>query len=328
MVNQPDIIMEEGQLHQLISKYLSGTATGQEREQVLAWYREHNAQTVEWPAEQEDERQQIKKRVLAHLHQHIQQEQKNNYHFGRWLVAASIFLISTFAYLYRTNISDWLLPVKQQYAVTQYGEHKVITLPDSSKVSLAGGSVLQYPDHFTSNTREVSFSGEAFFEISKDKKHPFIIHSDNISTKVLGTTFDLTAYKEQKAITVTLLTGKVAFSNSKNTVTILPNQRAVYVKESRTITKQDYPDAEKMLARRDGNFQYDSVPVSDVIADLRHNYNLNIVINGDIGNCKFYGRLKPDESPDQFLKKMCMIMNATLDKQGNTYIITGGGCMN
>jgi len=227
MVNQPDIIMEEGQLHQLISKYLSGTATGQEREQVLAWYREHNAQTVEWPAEQEDERQQIKKRVLAHLHQHIQQEQKNNYHFGRWLVAASIFLISTFAYLYRTNISDWLLPVKQQYAVT-----------------------------------------------------------------------------------------------------ILPNQRAVYVKQSGTITKQDYPDAEKMLARRDGNYQYDSVPLNEVIADLRHNYNLNIVIYGDIGNCKFYGRLKPDESPEKFLKKMCMIMNATLVKQGNTYIITGGGCMN
>ena len=319
--------MDEDQLHQLISEYLNGTATAQEREQVLAWYREHNEQTVEWPAEQVDERQEIKNRVFAHLQQHIQQEQEGSYHLGRWLAAASILLICTFTYLYKTKIYYWLIPVKQQYAVTQYGEHKIITLPDSSKVLLAGGSRLQYPNHFRGNTREISFSGEAFFNVTKDKKHPFIIHTGTVSTKVLGTTFDLTAYKEQQAITVTLLTGKVAFSDSRNTVTILPNQRAVYVKQTGRIAKEDYPDAQKMLARSNGNYEYDSVPVSEVINDLRHNYNLNIVVNGDAGNCQFYGRLKAGESSDTFLKKMCMIMNATLDKKGNTYIISGGGCM-
>lgn len=318
--------MTEEQIRKLSIKYLNGTATPEERETLLIWYRQIDME-VDWPSEHSQEPDAIHDRVLVNLQQHIRSsEQRGRISIGRWIAAASILVVCSLLFLEKHNLHNLLYPAKQLYTSTKYGQHKFLSLNDGTKVWLAAGSSIQYPSRFDGRTREVSFHGEAFFEVAKDKEHPFIIHTGNISTKVLGTTFDLNAYKEQKQIIVTLLTGKVAFYNKTSTVTILPNQRAIYNKDKNKIISENYPNAQQMLARRDGSYDYNNLPVSDVIEDLKRNYNLQIVIDGPIDQCLFYGRIRQDEDPEKFLRKLCLVMNASLKKEGNAFRIMGGGC--
>ncbi|MGN6568623.1 MAG: FecR family protein [Flavipsychrobacter sp.] len=240
-------------------------------------------------------------------------------------IAASIILI-TLLFLNRDRISDILHPVRYEHMATLRGERKTVKLSDGTEIWLSPASALTYPDHFTGKTRDITLTGEAFLEVAKDHAHPFTVHTGKITTTVLGTSFDLKAYPEEKNITVTLLTGKVSFSNGKQEAIILPNQRAIYQKTDKRIIKQDYPAAQSMLARRDGNFQYNTVPVSEVIADLRRNYNMNIVVTDNTGECDFFGRLNNGEDADTFMRKLCMVIGANLTKNGNTYIISGGSC--
>lgn len=318
--------MNEEQIRELSIKYLNGTATPEERQVLLSWYRQTD-QEITWASEDGTELDKVHDRVLINLQHHIRSNKKQSKNSAvRWVAAASVLLLCTLAFIERDQIRQLFSPVQQLFANTKYGERKIITLTDGTKIWLAAGSRLQYPSAFDGHTRDVSFSGEAFFEVAKDKAHPFIIHTGNITTKVLGTSFDLSAYKEQKQITVTLLTGKVAFSDGRKSVFILPNQQAIYQKEKGTITSENYPDAQQMLARRDGNYEYNNLPVAEIIEDLKKNYNLDITVDGPIDQCLFYGRIRQDEDPEKFLRKLCLVMNATLKKEGNAFRIMGGGC--
>lgn len=241
-------------------------------------------------------------------------------------VAASLLLLATL-FVSRARIEGLLHPVHYLSVFTQTGQRKMVSLSDGTKIWLSPVSTLSYPDRFSGKTRDISLTGEAFLEVAKDHAHPFTVHTGKITTTVLGTSFDLQAYPEEKNITVTLLTGKVSFSDGRRQAIIIPNQRAIFRKADKAILKQDYPGAQAMLARRDGNFQYDNVPVSEVIADLRRNYNMNIVVEGNAGSCDFFGRLKNDENADTFIRKLCMVIGANLAKDGNTYIISGGNCL-
>ena len=96
---------------------------------------------------------------------------------------------------------------------TGTAQRKTIQLPDGTQVWLSPSTLVEYPSVFEGAARKVKLSGEAFFEVAHDASHPFIITSDNIQTKVLGTSFNIQAYHNQKKIAVMVVTGKVKISN-------------------------------------------------------------------------------------------------------------------
>ncbi|NQX42446.1 FecR protein [Pedobacter steynii] len=100
--------------------------------------------------------------------------------------------------------------------VNPRGVRSRITLPDSSMVYLGAGSSIRFPEQFAGNERTLMLSGEAFFEITKDSKRPFVIHTGKIQTRVLGTSFKITAFKGE-ALSVEVATGKVQVSRLENT---------------------------------------------------------------------------------------------------------------
>lgn len=102
-------------------------------------------------------------------------------------------------------------------AQTKATEIKTIVLPDGSTVKMNSGSSLKYPDHFTADTRDVYLSGEAFFDVKKDPEHPFIVHTEQLAVKVLGTAFDVKAYQNDAFTETTLIRGKVSISLKNNT---------------------------------------------------------------------------------------------------------------
>ncbi len=150
-----------------------------------------------------------------------------------------------------------------------------IELPDGSRVYLHPGSRLVYPSCFYGETREVKLSGEAYFVVTKDNQHPFIVTTNRSQTQVLGTEFDVTSYGGQPE-SVTLITGSVSFKSAtlQDAVIITPGQ---YV----TIDATGNPlissiDTDPYTMWRDGYFYFDQQQLKDVLTELGRYYDVSI----------------------------------------------------
>ncbi|HEY4206426.1 MAG TPA: FecR domain-containing protein [Puia sp.] len=148
---------------------------------------------------------------------------------GRWMVsigvAASLLLAVSAIYLLSTK------PVgaTANEVTTKRGSVSRVTLPDGTQVWLNSDSKLSYLGDFT-KVREVSLSGEAFFDVAKDESRPFIIHTDKINVRVLGTAFNVKSYPADEAVEATLIRGKIEVTfNDRPTEKIIlkPNERLV-----------------------------------------------------------------------------------------------------
>lgn len=131
--------------------------------------------------------------------------QKKYYRILWGAVAASILLCW---FLFRTNENTGVKPINNTVS-TKAGDKANINLPDGSKVWLNGDSKITYVEDFQNKTREVYLSGEAFFDVAKDKTKPFIIHTRTINLKVLGTAFNVRSYDNEKETETALVHGSV-----------------------------------------------------------------------------------------------------------------------
>jgi len=322
--------MEEDQIDLLIKKYLDNTASPEEINALNDWYRSVNKEPLTSPYQNIEEELSAKQSMLAGLQQRIKFDQqpvkKNRNHLYKYAAVAAIIIIGS-VYALRYSIYGQLFnPVKQLTAATAFGQHQIIHLPDGSTVWLSPGSKITYPAKFAAELREVDFEGEAYFKIAKDKSHPFIIHTGQTHTKVLGTSFNVKSFKNQGSIEVALVEGKVSFGNGQSEVTLLPHEMVVYNKADQQLNKSKITDISAILMRREGEFQYDNARIQDIAEELTRNFNVPIKIEGGVKSCTFYGRIKKNESIDKFLQKMGIIVNASVTKSANGYLIKGGGC--
>ncbi|MEY8592188.1 FecR domain-containing protein [Butyricimonas hominis] len=158
---------------------------------------------------------------------------------------------------------------KEEYhrlLVPRGGEYAVI-LDDGSRVWLNSESELRYPVAFGATEREVYLEGEAYFEVKQDEKRPFVVVAREVSTRVLGTEFNVQAYKE-KAINVTLVKGCVAVrggGKDAGEVTLKPGENAAWTGDSFMVEQVDML---KYTAWKDGFFYYDNVRLEDILNEL------------------------------------------------------------
>jgi transmembrane sensor len=322
--------MEEDYLRILIKKYINNTATEQEKELLMSWYRENSSEEQVLPYQDETEEIEAKEQLFQNIRRQIRSSQRRSWFISPlWYKvagAAALFIMIVWLTLKIDVFTNKQSPQKRNMVSTRLGEHRTIKLSDGSVVWLSSGSRVEYPAHFGATSREISFDGEAFFDVAKDKRHPFIIHTLGTSVKVLGTTFNVHAFKESSDITVSLITGKVDFSYQNGRVQLSPKQRIIYNKSKQTVRKQPITDADAITGRRLGRYEYKNITVEAIADDLHKNFNVNIKVEGGVKKCLFYGRKTPQESPQRFLQKMALVVNASLVKINNTYLIKGGGC--
>nr|WP_253906447.1 FecR domain-containing protein [Chitinophaga sp. SYP-B3965] len=210
--------------------------------------------------------------------------------------------------------------VPEQTWLTGKGERKKIRLPDSSLVWLAPCSELKYQE------RKVVLSGEAFFEVATNAEHPFIIHTQSLTTKVLGTAFNIHAYPEDTLITVTLLNGSVLLKEGEKEQRLMPMQKGFFGKRSGYLSYVDDPDAALMLQRREGEIEYNNVKLGIIIEDMQRLFNVTIAIEEEAKDCLFYGRLKANEDIETFLAKLSRVIGVKVDTKGHKYFILKGKC--
>lgn len=192
---------------------------------------------------------------------------------------------STAAAVLLLCLSTWTVYLYMQpvsiETVSTLAETRTVHLPDGSTVTLNHYSSISYPEKFKSDNREVELSGEAYFEVSKDKKHPFIVQTETIDVQVLGTHFNVEAYRDNPDIRTTLLTGSVAVSNKSNSVRMIlkPNEIAIYNKVEQKLTRKALENAKDEISWRHGEFIFDDLPLQDIARELSNSFGTSISIS-------------------------------------------------
>jgi transmembrane sensor len=201
---------------------------------------------------------------------------------------AAILILPLLIYAGYVTVRNASLKKQEEYVVMQtissrQGMVTQFDLADGTKVWLNSGSALQFPNSFTGNLREVKLTGEAFFKVSKNEKQPFRIHAKDLNIEVLGTSFNVVSYDDERQAEVVLVEGKVKLSAEKDLVKkefgeMLPGQRAVYSEITQTVQKQKVA-IDKYIAWRDGNLIFRDDKMEDVARRLSRWYNVEIIIN-------------------------------------------------
>jgi len=148
-----------------------------------------------------------------------------------------------------------------------------ITLSDGSHIWLNAHSSIKYPEKFD-NTREVFLDGEAYFEIAHDSAHPFVVHTSNTQTRVLGTKFDIRSYASENHTTLTVTEGKVGFGNVAKQVILTVNQKAEFDKLSGNVLKVENDNC-NFMSWKTLDFDFDNQPLETVFKTLAEVYHFN-----------------------------------------------------
>lgn len=183
------------------------------------------------------------------------------------------------------------------------GQYQVV-LPDGSRAWLNAASSLRFPSSFKSmKNRKVELSGEAYFEITKDKDHPFIVESKDQVVEVLGTHFNISNYAGDEISKTTLLEGSVriaAVSSNKNSSSILqPGQQAKISKENIEIANVD---AEADVAWKNGYFKFTDNRIEDIMRQISRWYNVEVSYEGKASDEVYNGRISRFKNISQVLK--------------------------
>ena len=252
-----------------------------------------------------------------------------------WLKIAALWLVigsATMFLLYRhfSDRHNGQIRRHSQQLVTTNGQRKFIQLFDGTKVWLSPSSSLNYADQLINNFREVSLDGEAFFEVAKDKKHPFIIHSGRMQTEVVGTSFNVKSFSKQNIYNVTVVTGivRVSMMSAKkeklSEVILKPKQQAIYNNAQATLSDKSVTTVDPVVKKRDGILSYDGIPVPEVVADFRRYYNQAIELENKSATCLCYGEFDTSKPIDIVLRQLATSIGATVRQTDQGYLIEGG----
>lgn len=175
---------------------------------------------------------------------------------------------------------------------TAKGETYMVILPDKSKVWLNTASSLTYNAVLNdAGKRVVKLSGEAYFEITKDKGHPFVVKTNKQEVEVLGTHFNVNSYADEGQIKTTLLEGSVKVSpltGSLDKAILTPGQQSIFTDKGISVVQADAGEA---VAWKNGYFRFDEEGIESIMRKLSRWYNIEVYYDGPIPDEQFSGRI-------------------------------------
>ncbi len=337
--------MEQEDFQQILKKYLQGEATTEEKRLIDKWYNSMEGNIYQYDISDES-------RLEARLWSAISVRLKNSrskektrkiFHWCTTGVAASI-VVALIGYYIADNY-----PKVDRHVLTS--EHKpsfswkritntknvpeLFVLPDQSKVTIEPGSKLRFSSEFDEVIREVYLEGEAFFEVSKNAKRPFLVYANDVTTKVLGTSFTVKAIQQEKQVTIAVRTGKVSvYTNNKNTrfnqneeIILTPNQQVVVDQTRKKVSKKLVDNPQVIIpAEEVSRMRFEEAPVSEIFKALEKVYGVEIVFDEDLLSSCELTTIIADKDIFSRLNIICDAIGASYVLQNGTIIIKSAGC--
>lgn len=186
---------------------------------------------------------------------------------------------------------------------TQSGRQYKLQLPDSTNVWLNAASSITFPTAFTGSERQVTISGEVYFEVAKNQSKPFRVAADNMLITVTGTHFNVKTYADEPLFTTTVLEGGVKVSRNNKTVTLSPNEQALsYANGSLSVNTN--LNISEIMAWRQGLFHFESADLPTILRELGRWYDLEVSYEGTISKDKFFVIVNRNSSLSTILKAL------------------------
>ncbi|MBQ7531253.1 MAG: FecR domain-containing protein [Paludibacteraceae bacterium] len=281
-------------MKELFAKYLSGTATSEERENLLRHLRDDELLAGWLRADIEytegNMPEPIRERILRNIYSSASpvrntydQAKHRTVVWRRWQVAAVVIAVVALSAalgwsLLRQQPAGTDMPMGDFVVSTGMGEHSHVTLPDGTLLTLNAQTTVRY--NLLSGTRHAVVDGEAFFEVARDTLHPFIVQAAQAQVTCLGTAFNVRHYADENNVAVVLVEGKVRVSANEAEVTMEPDSRVLYDCNTRTLSKHSVQSSD-YTCWLSGEVKYNNQTLEEIAAELSRNYNIAMVITND-----------------------------------------------
>jgi ferric-dicitrate binding protein FerR (iron transport regulator) len=185
-------------------------------------------------------------------------------------------------------------------ATPRGGQYKVV-LADGSEVWLNASSSLRFPTAFTGNQREVELTGEAYFEVAKNKEKPFRVKVGDMQVNVLGTHFNINAYADESAVKTSLLEGSVKITKGKISGLLKPGEQGTLKWNDDKLEIKD-ADMNEVMAWKNGLFQFEGADITTIMKQISRWYDVEIVYSGKVPVRRFEGKISRDAQLSDVLK--------------------------
>lgn len=245
-----------------------------------------------------------RKTILSSLHYQI-----------TTLAAVLIVCILSITYVSLTNKTVYKTVFSQN-------NKKLITLPDNSKVWLNAHSSIRYPTKFNEKRRVVTLKGEAFFDVTENSDFPFIVSTDNIKIKVLGTRFLVKESISSDEVITVLESGSISFTTILNSREYIlePNEKITY-NESRDLINVEKININNYLAWLDNRLIFENTPIEIVFDRLSQWYNVDIILNNEAIKTIPVSFIVDEEPLDEVLKTLQIIAPFEYEHINNRILI-------
>ncbi len=342
--------MNRRNFSQLLQKYLDSNCSAAEKELVESWFSLLDDEE-RWQQLSKKDLQEIEQKLWIRLQASsasfdVTQNTPAPSKIFRFrstfkIPAAVLFFLAGAALVYKLaqsslpasgtlTVAGWLKKTNENTKPIS------VIFEDGSRIELTGGATVYYPQHFEKNRREVKIEGTAFFEIAKDSAKPFYVHSQDIVTRVLGTSFWIVYDKVKKESAVEVVSGKVSVYKRDATeekkpvetegVLLKPNEKVIFNTTEKVFVTAlvDAPipvkiDSVQTAVKR---FVYDETALAIVIRDLETEYGISILLSDEgLNNLQFTGNVS---SLDYYakLKSICKSLQVSYEIKGNRILLT------
>lgn len=284
--------MQDKKLHINLLKYLDGeNISEQEKTDILRWLEENKdnkryADLINRISREKKYFNQLKAIDLdQHLNRFRNNTGRNKLHKmqGRTnillrIAAAILILIIASVTIYFARFRD----VGRIQQVSSMQENTSVLLSDGTSIVLNKNSILNYTEKLINNKREVSLKGEAFFDVARNKKAPFVVHLKSTNIKVLGTSFNIKEI-EHSEVRVYVLSGKVLFSetgNDENRIELGAGHTGIFNAKTRAFKKENFPSENFMFWKTDV-LNFENQPLDTVFKKLEKSFGKTIVVEDE-----------------------------------------------
>ncbi|UYN87736.1 MAG: FecR domain-containing protein [Cyclobacteriaceae bacterium] len=318
----------EYDMEDLVGKYITGEATTEEMQLVLEWcarstdnqkYFDH-AKLIYEKAQADDG---------YHYNTNAAWE-KVKYKIGSvkvrklpaanlWRIAASLFLISMLSYfLY------WQYFSTGQLYLATHAEVITQALADNTELSLNKNSEVQVEYNERKRKGVIKLTGEATVTIKPDKKVDWVVQTDDLFIRDIGTTFNVKAYPNDPVVEVSVIEGEVQFYTIQDSgILIKAGEMGAYDKSAKQFSKAEADP--NVIAYKTLLFIFNDVDLKSAVEQLSAVYNRRIIVSGNIENCRLTVNFT-HEDLDTIISIISETLNLTVTDNGNEILLSGGGC--
>jgi len=327
--------MNRNKVEDLLDRYLRKKTTPEENNLIEQWLEENSNPNSEWEQMNRSEKDKwlfnvfadVEKTVKVKPAKQVTMQPQRQLWYKVATVAAALIIISGF-YSAWTSLNEQKISANSASISTVDHQEKQLTLPDGSKIWLNSGADLKISKAFNGKIREVYLSGEAYFDIAHNAGKPFIIHTGDVVTTVLGTAFNIKQDISTHTVEVTVARGKVSVARGTKMLGILtPNQQISFNTQNSKAVRS-IVDSRMVAAWHQNEIHFDDIRLADAVLELEQRFNVQINFkNEKLEDCRFTGTALKGEKLDKILNVICAFNNATFEtRPDGTILIDGPGC--